>query len=110
MKSNPFSLDGKTIVVTGASSGIGQQCAITCSQMGAKVVLLARNEQRLAETLSQMDGKGHLSVSFNLTDFDRLKTKVKEIVSESPWYARSVKVFNRKGKPAERIKKSFKNS
>ena len=82
MKSNPFSLDGKTIVVTGASSGIGQQCAITCSQMGAKVVLLARNEQRLAETLSQMDGKGHLSVSFDLTDFDRLKTKVKEIVSE----------------------------
>ena len=36
--------------------------------------------------------------------------EVKEIVSESPWYARSIKVFNRKGKPAERFKKSFKNS
>lgn len=82
MSNNPFSLYGKTIVVTGASSGIGQQCAITCSQLGAKVVLLARNQQRLAETLSQMDGKGHLAVSFDLTDFDGLKNKVKEIVSE----------------------------
>ena len=82
MNCNPFSLEGKTIVVTGASSGIGQQCAITCSQMGAKVVLIARNEQRLAETLSQMDDKGHLSVPFDLTDFVGLKAKVKEIVSE----------------------------
>lgn len=81
MSRNPFSLEGKTIVVTGASSGIGQQCTISCSQMGAKVVLIARNEQRLAETLSQMDGEGHLSVSIDLTAFDELKRKVKEIVS-----------------------------
>ena len=81
MNNNPFSLDGKTIVVTGASSGIGQQCAITCSQMGAKVVLMARNEQRLAATLSQMDREGHLSVSIDLTDFEALKEKVKEIVT-----------------------------
>lgn len=83
MSCNPFSLEGKTIVVTGASSGIGQQCAITCSQMGAKVVLIARNEHRLAKTLSQMDGEGHLSVSFDLTDFVGLKGEVKEIVSEA---------------------------
>lgn len=81
MSYNPFSLEGKTIVVTGASSGIGQQCAISCSQMGARVVLIARNEQRLAETLSQMNDEGHLSVSIDLTDFDVLKEKVKEIVS-----------------------------
>ena len=83
MSHNPFSLDGKTIVVTGASSGIGQQCAITCSQMGAKVVLIARNEHRLSETLSQMEGEGHLSVSFDLTEFAGLKEKVREIVSEA---------------------------
>lgn len=82
MNHNPFSLEGKTIVVTGASSGIGQQCAITCSQMGARVVLIARNEQRLSETLSRMTGEGHLSVPFDLTNFVRLKAKVKEIVSE----------------------------
>jgi NAD(P)-dependent dehydrogenase (short-subunit alcohol dehydrogenase family) len=81
MSYNPFSLEGKTIVVTGASSGIGQQCAISCSQMGARVVLIARNEQRLAETLSQMNDVRHLSVSIDLTDFDVLKEKVKEIVS-----------------------------
>ena len=81
MSVNPFSLDGKTIVVTGASSGIGKQCAISCSQMGARIVLIARNEQRLEDTLSQMDGEGHLSASIDLTDFDVLKEKVKDIVT-----------------------------
>lgn len=82
MSTNPFSLEGKTVVVTGASSGIGRACAITCSQMGAKVVLMARNEQRLAETLSQMEGEGHLSVSIDLTDFVHLKECVRDIVSK----------------------------
>ena len=66
---NPFTLENKTILVTGASSGIGRQCAIDCSKMGAKVVLLARNEARLKETLSLMEGEGHLLVSQDLTDF-----------------------------------------
>lgn len=78
---NPFSLDGKTILVTGASSGIGRQCAIDCSKMGAKVVLVARNEERLAETLSQMEGEGHLCVAYNLTDFDGMATMVKDVVA-----------------------------
>ena len=77
---NPFSLNGKTIVVTGASSGIGRQCAIDCSRMGAKVVLIARNEQRLNETMSMMEDYGHLSVALDLTDFTILKARVTEIV------------------------------
>lgn len=56
---NPFSLEGKTILITGASSGIGAQCAIDCSKMGAKVVLIARNEERLKNVLSQCEGKEH---------------------------------------------------
>lgn len=48
---NPFSLENKVIIVTGASSGIGAQCAIDCSKMGARVVLVARNEERLKQTL-----------------------------------------------------------
>lgn len=48
---NPFSLEDKTVLVTGASSGIGQQCAIDCSRMGAKVILIARTETHLQETL-----------------------------------------------------------
>ena len=41
---NPFSLEGKTILVTGASSGIGQTTAIECSKMGAKVIITDRNK------------------------------------------------------------------
>ena len=59
MRYNPFSLDGKTVLVTGSSSGIGQETAIQCSKLGAKVIITARNEERLKETLSQMDGEGH---------------------------------------------------
>ena len=50
---NPFSLEGKTILVTGASSGIGRATAIECSRMGAKVIITARNEERLKETLEK---------------------------------------------------------
>lgn len=59
MNYNPFTLTGKTILVTGASSGIGRSTAIECSKMGAKVILTARNEQRLQETLTQLEGEGH---------------------------------------------------
>lgn len=54
---NPFSLEGRTIIITGASSGIGKQCAIDCSKMGAKIILIARNEERLKETLSLMNNR-----------------------------------------------------
>lgn len=56
---NPFSLVGKTILVTGASSGIGKAIAIECSKMGATVVISGRNEQRLEETYKQLSGPNH---------------------------------------------------
>lgn len=59
MSYNPFSIEGKSILVTGASSGIGRGICIDCAKMGAKVHLMARNEERLRETLSQMEGEGH---------------------------------------------------
>ena len=79
---NPFTLEGKTIVVTGASSGIGQQVAISCSQMGAKVALIGRNEQRLGETISQLEGTGHLAIRDDLTDLEHQKELVADIVSK----------------------------
>lgn len=79
---NPFSLDGKVVLVTGASSGIGRQCAIDCSKMGAKVVLVARNEERLTETLEQMEGKGHVVVAYDLTDAAGLKAMVASLVQQ----------------------------
>lgn len=65
---NPFSLEGKHVLVTGASSGIGRGICIDCSKMGATVHLLARNEQRLNETLSQMEGEGHQIHVIDLCD------------------------------------------
>lgn len=65
---NPFSLHGKIILVTGASSGIGRQTAIECSRMGASVVLSARNEERLTETRSLMEGDSHLILKADLLD------------------------------------------
>lgn len=80
MSYNPFSLENKVIIVTGASSGIGAQCAIDCSKMGAKVALIGRNEQRLSDTLSKMEGEGHLCVQYDLTDSSGLKVMVSDIV------------------------------
>lgn len=52
---NPYTLLGKTILVTGASSGIGRATAIVCSKLGANLVLTARNEDRLKETIAELD-------------------------------------------------------
>ena len=51
---NPFSLEKKAILVTGASSGIGRQCAIDCSKMGARVIAIGRHTERLEEVRSKM--------------------------------------------------------
>ena len=81
MISNLFSLSGKNIVISGASSGIGQQIAITCSYMGARVILLGRNERRLKETLDQLNSeKKHLSFQVDLTDFSFVKEVINEVV------------------------------
>lgn len=69
---NPFSLEGKTILVTGASSGIGRQCAIDCSKMGAKVVAIGRNQKRLDSVVAEMEGKG-VSYSYDLTNLEGIK-------------------------------------
>lgn len=65
---NPFSLEGKTILVTGASSGIGQETAVLCSQMGAQVIITGRNEARLQETLSRLSGEGNMLITADLTE------------------------------------------
>lgn len=59
---NPFSLEGKTILVTGASSGIGREIAVVCSQMGARIVISGRSEQKLDETLQNLKGNGHIKI------------------------------------------------
>jgi NAD(P)-dependent dehydrogenase (short-subunit alcohol dehydrogenase family) len=72
---DPFSLAGKRILVTGASSGIGQQIAFTCAQMGAQLVITGRNAERLAATFTELEGSGHVQVVADLSaqdDIDRV--------------------------------------
>ena len=78
---NPFTLAGKTILVTGASSGIGRSVAIECSKMGAVLYITARNEQRLNETLSMMQGQGHKMIVADLCDEDSIIALVADIDS-----------------------------
>lgn len=63
----PFHLTGKTVLITGASSGIGRQVAISVSEMGGTCVISGRNEDALNETLSQLRGDGHSVVKTDVT-------------------------------------------
>lgn len=76
---NPFTLQGKNILVTGASSGIGQGTAIQCSKMGAKVIVTARNEERLKETMSQLEGEGHQMILAELTCQEDVELLVSDV-------------------------------
>lgn len=67
MNFNPFRLDGKTILITGASSGIGRATAIECSRLGATIIVTGRNEERLRDTLNSLDGEGHSWICSDLT-------------------------------------------
>ena len=67
MSYNPFTLEHKTILVTGASSGIGQKTAIECSKLGASMIITGRNTERLQDTFSQLEGNGHVQKLAELT-------------------------------------------
>ena len=78
---NPFSLENKTILVTGASSGIGRAIAIECSKMGASVIITGRNEERLKETHSRMEGNQPDYIIADLSNSDDVQNLCKSITS-----------------------------
>ena len=80
MNPDVFSLEGKTVLVTGASSGIGQSVAIQSSLKGARVVVHGRNEERLQQTLGMLYGEGHLSIVSDISTSEG----VEKIVAEAP--------------------------
>jgi NAD(P)-dependent dehydrogenase (short-subunit alcohol dehydrogenase family) len=80
---NPLDLTGQTILVTGASSGIGRDTACLISQLGGRVVLVARNEERLAETLRLLEGDGHRVEPFDLSSTDDIPRWLKSISTSS---------------------------
>lgn len=81
MMYNPFSLEGKTILVTGASSGIGRVTAIECSKLGATLVITARNEERLNETFSLLDGqeRSHKMIIADLSNDEGIATLIENM-------------------------------
>lgn len=76
---NPYSLEGKTILITGASSGIGRRTAIECSRMGAKLVITGRNQDRLNDTLSSLEGEGHLTFAGDLTEETAMEALMEQL-------------------------------
>ena len=76
---NPFSLKGKTILVTGSSSGIGRGVAIICSKMGATVILNGRNQLKLGSTLAQLENGDHKIIAADLTETESLSRMLTEL-------------------------------
>lgn len=79
---NLVDLTDKKILVVGASSGIGKQIAVTLSRLGAKVILAARREDKLMETLALLEGEGHSVKRFDVQNTDGIEKVVKDIVAE----------------------------
>ena len=77
------SLRDKIIVITGAGSGIGRECAIKMSDQGARVVMLDLNPEGLQETRAVLHGEGHITIPCDLSDFDCLPALVKDIIVET---------------------------
>ena len=73
MHYNPFTLLDKTILITGASSGIGKATAIEWSKMGAKEIVTARNFERLGQTIKQMGGSDHEYMKDDLSRYEDVK-------------------------------------
>jgi NAD(P)-dependent dehydrogenase (short-subunit alcohol dehydrogenase family) len=80
---NPFSLQSKVILVTGASSGIGRSCAIVLSKLGAKVIVQGRNEMELKATLDQMKNQSiHEEIVFDFSNFEEIEEKFKSVLNK----------------------------
>jgi len=76
---NPFSLEGKTILVTGASSGIGKAVAIECSKLGARLIITGRNRERLQDAYHQLEGDHHQIVISDLSESAGIDALINDI-------------------------------
>ena len=79
MDNSPFSLKGRKILITGASSGIGKATAKLASAMGAVCVINGRDEARLNATLAELEGEGHKAIAMPLTPENCTELVVKAV-------------------------------
>ena len=80
---NPLDLTGRTILISGASRGIGSCTAIYLSRLGARIIAVARDRQKLDETVSGLEGSGHLAIPFDLCEIDQIQAWMKSLVQET---------------------------
>jgi NAD(P)-dependent dehydrogenase (short-subunit alcohol dehydrogenase family) len=78
-----ITLKGKNIFITGASSGIGKECAVKAAQLGASVILVARNQERLKQTRDSLAGGNHIFFPYDLADTAHLEEIVSQAVEKS---------------------------
>jgi NAD(P)-dependent dehydrogenase (short-subunit alcohol dehydrogenase family) len=81
MTFNPFSLKGKKILVTGASSGIGESISIECSKMNAELIITGRNSDRLNKTYNKLSGEAHQVVITDFTNVEQIDRLVHDLPS-----------------------------
>ncbi len=79
---NVIDLTGKKILISGASSGMGRETAILCSRLGAEVIMLARNEEKLRSVFNELEGEGHRYYSVDLGNVDDIEVFMKQLSTE----------------------------
>lgn len=79
---NPLDMTGKSVLITGASSGIGRATAIMLSKLGARLFLLARTLDKLEQTKSMLEGSGHVAVQFDLDKYEGVVDCLRAVTRE----------------------------
>lgn len=80
---NMMNFKDKTIIITGASSGIGKETASLLSKLGAKMILIARNEGKLNDICLNLEGTGHIWYKYDLREIGGIEELIKTVVSEN---------------------------
>lgn len=79
---NLVDLKDKNILITGSSSGIGKSIAELLDQLGAKVILIARREDKLQEVLNGLENKNSCYYVADLSELDKIEELIKQVVTE----------------------------
>ena len=79
----PLDMSGRMVMVTGASAGIGRDVAILLGELGARVILVGRNQDRLNAALAKLSGSGHLVEPFDLNQLDEIPGWMKRFAEKT---------------------------